>query len=158
MPYKSVSLFNGRWVVTQQGWTYFDAYLEWVLCPVYTTWLHIFIDFYLIKMQRSSIIYNVVNFLQNSYNRHTIARPSGRAMACLLWVWYPTYGAICNIVLHRTVLYRTWLYQQNQNTLNTFTTKPISIYKYKERVLYARVVDTDYIPAPLSWEYYISRR
>ena len=29
--------------------------------------------------------YNAVNFLENPYNRHPIARPSGRAMGCLLW-------------------------------------------------------------------------
>ena len=30
--------------------------------------------------------YNAVNFLQNCHKRHTIARPLGRVMECLLWV------------------------------------------------------------------------
>ena len=30
--------------------------------------------------------YNTVNFLQSSHNRHSIARPYGRGMGCLLWV------------------------------------------------------------------------
>ena len=30
--------------------------------------------------------YNAGNFLQNSHERHCIARPSGRGMRCLLWV------------------------------------------------------------------------
>ena len=31
--------------------------------------------------------YYTVNFRQNIHNRHPIARPSGRGMGCLLWVW-----------------------------------------------------------------------
>ena len=30
--------------------------------------------------------YNSVNFIQNSYKRHIIARPLGRGMVCLLWI------------------------------------------------------------------------
>ena len=30
--------------------------------------------------------YNAVNFLQNTHNRHPIARPWGRDMGCLLWI------------------------------------------------------------------------
>ena len=35
--------------------------------------------------------YNAVNFLQNSHNRHPIARPWGRGMGCLLCVWSIVY-------------------------------------------------------------------
>ena len=35
--------------------------------------------------------YNAVNFLQNSHNGHPIARPWGRAMGCVLWVWSLIY-------------------------------------------------------------------
>ena len=30
--------------------------------------------------------YNAVSFLQNSHERHSIARPSGQGMRCRLWV------------------------------------------------------------------------
>ena len=35
--------------------------------------------------------YNAVNFLKNYHNRHPIARPLGRGMGCLLWVWNLIY-------------------------------------------------------------------
>ena len=35
--------------------------------------------------------YNAVNFLQNYHNRHPIARPWGRGMGGLLWVWNLIY-------------------------------------------------------------------
>ena len=35
--------------------------------------------------------YNAVNFLQNYHNRHRTARPWGRGMGCLLWVWILIY-------------------------------------------------------------------
>ena len=34
---------------------------------------------------------SAVNFPQNSHNRHSIARPWGRSMGCLLWVWRVIY-------------------------------------------------------------------
>ena len=34
---------------------------------------------------------NAVSFHQNSRKRHTIARPNGRAMVCLLWIEYLIY-------------------------------------------------------------------
>ena len=39
--------------------------------------------------------YNAVNLLQNSHNRHPIARPWGRGMGCLLWIW----SLICVMLL-----------------------------------------------------------
>ena len=47
--------------------------------------------------------YDMVSFLQNSHNRHPIARPHGRAMGCLLWVQsknqvLPLYWKKCHVI------------------------------------------------------------
>ena len=39
-----------------------------------------------LEKQRVYSSYNVVNFPQNSHNRHPIACPQGRGMGCLLWI------------------------------------------------------------------------
>ena len=44
--------------------------------------------------------YNAVNFLQNSHNRHYIARPWGWGMGCLLWVWSLTYVLLLSLQCH----------------------------------------------------------
>ena len=36
-------------------------------------------------------LYNTVNFCWNTHKRHSIARPKGRGMGCLLWVQRGTY-------------------------------------------------------------------
>ena len=36
-------------------------------------------------------LYNTVNFCWNTHKRHSIARPKGRGMGCLLWVQRATY-------------------------------------------------------------------
>ena len=44
--------------------------------------------------------YDAVNFLQNSHNRHPIARPWGRGMGCLLWVWSLIYVLLLPLQCH----------------------------------------------------------
>ena len=36
-------------------------------------------------------LYNTVNFCWSTHKRHSIARPKGRGMGCLLWVQRATY-------------------------------------------------------------------
>ena len=36
-------------------------------------------------------LYNTINFCWNTHKRHSIARPKGRGMECLLWVQRTTY-------------------------------------------------------------------
>ena len=36
-------------------------------------------------------LYNTINFCWNTHKRHSIARPKGRGMECLLWVQRATY-------------------------------------------------------------------
>ena len=36
-------------------------------------------------------LYNTINFCWNTHKRHSIARPKGRGMGCLLWVQRATY-------------------------------------------------------------------
>ena len=36
-------------------------------------------------------LYNTINFCWNTHKRHSIARPKGRGMGCLLWVQMATY-------------------------------------------------------------------
>ena len=37
-------------------------------------------------------LYNMVNFCWSTHKRHSIARPKGRGMGCLLWVQRATYS------------------------------------------------------------------
>ena len=37
-------------------------------------------------------LYNTVNFCWSTHKRHSIARPKGRGMGCLLWVQRATYS------------------------------------------------------------------
>ena len=51
--------------------------------------------------------YNMVNFLPNPHNRHSIAHPLGWDMGCLLWIYSLMYiqcSGVWNIVLYWTVL------------------------------------------------------
>ena len=43
-------------------------------------------DFYTVET-----LYNTVNFCWSTHKRHSIARPKGRGMGCLLWVQMATY-------------------------------------------------------------------
>ena len=36
-------------------------------------------------------LYNTINFCRSTHKRHSIARPKGRGMGCLLWVQRATY-------------------------------------------------------------------
>ena len=60
--------------------------------------------------------YNAVNFIQNAHKRHTIARPLGRGMVCLLLINTDLYSAsiiavMCAISCYIGPRYNgTWLY------------------------------------------------
>ena len=43
------------------------------------------------KRNTVETLYNTVNFCWNTHKRHSIARPKGRGMGCLLWVQRATY-------------------------------------------------------------------
>ena len=67
----------------------------WMICSpihyhkIYTVWCH----------------YNAANLLQNPHNRHPIARPWGRDMGCLLWVWNSDlYSASVSTVKYHAIL------------------------------------------------------
>ena len=46
---------------------------------------------YMIYVYTVETLYNTVNFCWNTHKRHSIARPKGRGMGCLLWVQRATY-------------------------------------------------------------------
>ena len=43
-------------------------------------------------------LYNTINFCWNNHKRHSIARPKGRGMGCLLWVQRATYCVALSIL------------------------------------------------------------
>ena len=43
-------------------------------------------------------LYNTINFCWNTHKRHSIARPKGRGMGCLLWVQRATYCVALSIL------------------------------------------------------------
>ena len=51
------------------------------------------VDAVLIKLKADTVetLYNTVNFCWSTHKRHSIARPKGRGMGCLLWVQKATY-------------------------------------------------------------------
>ena len=59
---------------------------------------------------RCRYVYNAVNFLQNSHNRHPKARPLGRVMGLLwiqIWFMFCCYcNAVCNMMVYCTALQR----------------------------------------------------
>ena len=44
-----------------------------------------------LKLGTVETLYNTVNFCWSTHKRHSIARPKGRGMGCLLWVHRATY-------------------------------------------------------------------
>ena len=46
---------------------------------------------FLIVTHTGETLYNTVNFCWSTHKRHSIARPKGRGMRCLLWVQRATY-------------------------------------------------------------------
>ena len=45
-------------------------------------------------------LYNTINFCWSTHKRHSIARPKGRGMECLLWVQRATYYKLIDIELY----------------------------------------------------------
>ena len=45
-------------------------------------------------------LYNTINFCWSTHKRHSIARPKGRGMGCLLWVQRATYYKLIDIELY----------------------------------------------------------
>ena len=45
----------------------------------------------LLTMNTVETLYNTINFCWSTHERHSIARPKGRGMGCLLWVQRATY-------------------------------------------------------------------
>ena len=43
-------------------------------------------------------LYNTINFSWSTHKRHSIARPKGRGMGCLLWVQRATYSVDLSIL------------------------------------------------------------
>ena len=52
------------------------------------TLVYIYIDIYIHTVET---LYNTINFCWSTHKRHSIARPKGRGMGCLLWVQRATY-------------------------------------------------------------------
>ena len=46
---------------------------------------------YILRYSTVETLYNTVNFCWSTHKRHSIARPKGRGMECLLWVQRATY-------------------------------------------------------------------
>ena len=68
--------------VTRPQWVkIWDVFCEWPCCCWF--WLFILGSYY--------TLYNTVNFCWSTHKRHSIARPKGRGMGCLLWVQRATY-------------------------------------------------------------------
>ena len=67
--------------------------LRWSYQPLYLyNWIpksvrgHLYIETGTVET-----LYNTVNFCWSTHKRHSIARPKGRGMGCLLWVQRATY-------------------------------------------------------------------
>ena len=54
-------------------------------------WGDAFCHLWKIGMNTVETLYNTINFCWNTHKRHSIARPKGRGMGCLLWVQRATY-------------------------------------------------------------------
>ena len=52
--------------------------------------LHCHLDFFKLSITVETL-YNTIDFCSSTHKRHSIARPKGRAMGCLLWVQRATY-------------------------------------------------------------------
>ena len=46
-------------------------------------------------------LYNTINFCWSTHKRHSIARPKGQGMECLLWVQRAIYCRLINIELYK---------------------------------------------------------
>ena len=74
--------------------------------------------------------YLAVTFFHGSNNGHTITRPLGRGMVCLLWVlslnlvFICYWRGVCNIVLHWTAIYRESTVLLNKRHNYDFTYAP----------------------------------
>ena len=80
-----------------------DDVMTWKLFPYY--WLEIQNKYMMVSWHGNSFritgwryktntvetLYNTVNFCWSTHKRHSIARPKGRGMGCLLWVQRATY-------------------------------------------------------------------
>ena len=56
-------------------------------------------------------LYNTINFCWNTYKRHSIARPKGRGMGCLLWVQRATYCVDLSILSSINICYNKSCYK-----------------------------------------------
>ena len=67
----------------------------WVLCMTENAqWGLKYVCFRLIMLNNHHTVetlYNTINFCWSTHKRHSIARPKGRGMGCLLWVQRATY-------------------------------------------------------------------
>ena len=56
-----------------------------------TACINLWPDWRIGKISTVETLYNTVNFCWSTHKRHSIARPKGRGMGCLLWVQRATY-------------------------------------------------------------------
>ena len=75
-----ITVFSGGLaVLTNWGW------VQWRYCSVALS------HGYISNGDTVETLYNTVNFCWSTHKRHSIARPKGRGMGCLLWVQRATY-------------------------------------------------------------------
>ena len=56
-------------------------------------------------------LYNTINFCWSTHKRHSIARPKGRGMGCLLWVQRATYCVDLSILSFINICYNKSCYK-----------------------------------------------
>ena len=88
--------------------------------------------------------YNRVSLFPNPHNRYLIARPWGRAMGCILWVWNLTvfchchWSTECNIVINLTALQRHstvyWVLIKKHDSIRIHYIWLSTIHRYKKNL------------------------
>ena len=74
------------WLLKMQQWIYMENEVNnqssfTCVLDMCTNWLHGTVE----------TLYNTIDFCSSTHKRHSIARPKGRGMGCLLWVQRATY-------------------------------------------------------------------
>ena len=83
---------NGKSLFTNMCFKTFFSWIQTQSCVYAQSWItshthtHIYIHIYTVET-----LYNTINFCWSTHKRHSIARPKGRGMGCLLWVQRATY-------------------------------------------------------------------
>ena len=86
--------FPHKWPVTRKMFPFDDVIMKFVCFFKQSLlfWLWQYTPAHIL-LHRTTVetLYNTVNFCWNTHKRHSIARPKGRGMGCLLWVQRATY-------------------------------------------------------------------